>query len=134
MKKTLLFLILIALLLAGCAGPVKTCTETSTNVPAMLEYHAQVQAMADKIFNGQIGAQEALAAFYTLEEPLIQLVDPSNYSHLLSAISQELDCYKNFTQELVNGQRSDNPAIYSACTVYIDEYQQAYDDYLANCP
>ncbi len=26
----------------------------------------------------------------------------------------------NFSQELVNGQRSDNNSIYSACTVYID--------------
>ncbi len=39
----------------------------------------------------------------------------------------------NFSQELVNGQRSDNISIYSACTVYIDTYQQVFTEYQANC-
>ncbi len=133
MTKLLLSLLTLSIVLIGCASNAPACTETSANVPATLDLQADSQATAEQVFDGVILPTDALAAFYQMEAQAERLLDPDNYSRLLSAVSQELDCYKNFIQELVNGQRSDNYAIYSACTVYIEKYQQVFTDYQANC-
>jgi hypothetical protein len=133
MTKLLLSLFALSMFLIGCAGTTPACTETSANVPATLDLQVESQATAELVFDGEIMPADALAAFYQLEAQAEQLLNPDNYSRLLSAVSQELDCYKNFSQELVNGQRSDNYAIYSACTVYIEKYQQVFNEYQASC-
>ncbi len=128
-----LFITIFLILLTAC-GSEPTCTEPLVLIPDVLEYNAQIGGIADEIANNNATPIEAINILRSYQNTLDQLVDPQNYSNLLRLVNLKLDCYVNFTQQLVNGQRDDYYSIHSACQLEEGNYIKAYDEYKVNCP